>query len=149
MKAVLPNVLSKWISLCLMKREVLCNPNKMTITVFPGFWMVFFSLPLSLPPSCSVWNGKADTDTIHKCIICMKGRCLSQPQPSHSVMIQKVEMLTALTFIFHRVHTEFSKGCKSKIHDLTFWTNASWFNNMPEGTIYSKDMFLIPSPYTF
>lgn len=35
MKTVPPNVLSKWMSLCPMKREVLCNPNKMTITVFP------------------------------------------------------------------------------------------------------------------
>lgn len=37
MKAVLPNVLSKWMSLCLMKREVLCKANKMTITVFQWF----------------------------------------------------------------------------------------------------------------
>lgn len=48
MKAVLPNVLSKWMSLCLMKREVLCNPNKMTIIVLLWFLMAFSSVaPIS------------------------------------------------------------------------------------------------------
>lgn len=48
MKAVLPNVLSKWMSLCLMKREVLCNPSKMTIIVLLWFLMAFSSVaPIS------------------------------------------------------------------------------------------------------
>lgn len=37
MKAALSNVLSKWMPVCLMKREVLCNPNKMTVIVLLWF----------------------------------------------------------------------------------------------------------------
>lgn len=65
MKAVVPNVLSKWMSLCVMKREVLCNPNKMTITVFLCFLNGLLTVTISASILLSMkWEGKMED--IHK-----------------------------------------------------------------------------------